>query len=39
MIPALGLSMANAALIGQNIGAKNMQRASDIAKMSILISF
>jgi len=39
MIPALGLSMANAALIVQNIGAKNMQRASYIAKMSILISF
>lgn len=39
IIPALGLSMATSTLVGQNIGAGNIPRASAIAKLSALIAF
>lgn len=39
MIPALGLSMAISTLVGQNIGAGNMQRAISIAKLGALLGF
>ncbi|RKR07202.1 putative MATE family efflux protein [Kushneria sinocarnis] len=39
IIPALGLSMATAALAGQNIGAGQVERAARIARLSALIAF
>ncbi len=39
MIPAMGLSMAIAALAGQNIGAGNIERAERIGKLGTLIGF
>ncbi len=39
MIPAMGLSMATSILVGQNIGAKNIDRATEIAKVSAIIAF
>ena len=39
IIPALSLSIANSALIGQNIGAGNIERAKEIAKKSTIIGF
>ena len=39
MIPAMGLSMAISALAGQNIGAGNVKRASEIARLGATISF
>jgi putative MATE family efflux protein len=39
IIPAMGLSMATATLIGQNIGAGNIARAEQVARLSSLISF
>ncbi|OIP54445.1 MATE family efflux transporter [Candidatus Gracilibacteria bacterium CG2_30_37_12] len=39
IIPAMGLSMTASILVGQNIGAKNKERASEIAKTSSIISF
>ncbi|MDD2871024.1 MAG: MATE family efflux transporter [Candidatus Gracilibacteria bacterium] len=39
MIPAMGLSMSTSVLVGQNIGAKNIARASKIAKISSLLGF
>jgi len=39
MIPALGLSMAISTLVGQNIGAGNMQRATNIAKLGAFLGF
>jgi putative MATE family efflux protein len=39
IIPAMGLSMATATLIGQNIGAGNIARAEQVARLSALISF
>lgn len=39
IIPALGLSMATSTLVGQNIGANNIDRANAIAKLSALIAF
>ena len=38
-IPAMGLAMATSVLVGQNIGARNIKRAEEIAKASMLISF
>ncbi|WP_216848946.1 MATE family efflux transporter [Pedobacter sp. L105] len=39
MIPALGLSMSISTLVGQNIGAGNMLRATNIAKLGAFLGF
>ncbi len=39
ILPALSLSIANSALIGQNIGAGKIQRAQKIAKTSTILGF
>lgn len=39
LIPAMGLSMAVAALVGQNIGAGNVERAARIARLGTWMGF
>ena len=39
VIPAMGFSMATSTLVGQNIGAGNIGRAEQVARLSALISF
>lgn len=39
MIPALGLSMSVSTLVGQNIGARNIQRATRIAQLGAASGF
>ncbi|MCM5705252.1 MATE family efflux transporter [Larsenimonas salina] len=39
VIPALGLSMSTAAVVGQNIGAGLLERARHIARLSSVIAF
>lgn len=39
MIPAFGLSMAISTLVGQNIGAGNIERAAAIGRLGALIGF
>jgi Na+-driven multidrug efflux pump len=39
MIPAMGLSMAVSTLVGQNIGARNIERAAAIGRLGALIGF
>ena len=39
MIPAMGLAMAISALVGQNIGAGNIKRASDIGRLGAWVGF
>lgn len=39
IIPALGLSMATSTLVGQNIGARRLDRATKVIWMSVLVSF
>ena len=39
VIPAMGFSMATSTLAGQNIGAGNIARAEEVAKLASLITF
>ena len=39
VIPAMGFSMATSTLVGQNIGAGNIQRAEQVARLAALITF
>jgi putative MATE family efflux protein len=39
MIPAMGLSMAISTLVGQNIGARNIERAAAIGRLGALLGF
>ncbi|HSC60530.1 MAG TPA: MATE family efflux transporter [Rhizomicrobium sp.] len=39
VIPAMGFSMATSTLVGQNIGAGNVQRAEETARLSALVTF
>ncbi len=39
MIPAFGLSMAISTLVGQNIGARNIERAAAIGRLGGLVGF
>jgi len=39
VIPAMGFSMATSTLVGQNIGAGNLKRAEDVARLAALITF
>ena len=39
LIPAMGLSMAISVLVGQNIGARNPRRASQIARAGSMLGF
>jgi len=39
IIPTIGLSMATSTLVGQNIGAKKIDRAEKIVKISTMIGF
>jgi putative MATE family efflux protein len=39
IIPAMGLSMATSTLVGQNIGAKKLDRVEKVVKLSSIISF
>jgi putative MATE family efflux protein len=38
-IPAMGLSMAISALVGQNIGARDIKQATQVAELGIVIAF
>jgi putative MATE family efflux protein len=39
IIPAMGFSMATSTLVGQNIGAGNIARAEQVARLAALITF
>ncbi|MCA9356936.1 MATE family efflux transporter [Candidatus Nomurabacteria bacterium] len=39
IIPALGIAMAVSTLVGQNIGAGNIERATEISRLGAIISF
>jgi putative MATE family efflux protein len=39
VIPAMGFSMATSTLVGQNIGAGNIQRAEAVARFAAIITF
>jgi putative MATE family efflux protein len=39
VIPAMGFSMATSTIVGQSIGAGNLARAEDVARLSALITF
>jgi putative MATE family efflux protein len=39
MIPAMGLSMAVSTLVGQNIGARNIERAAAIGRLGAVMGF
>lgn len=39
IIPAMGFSMATSTLVGQNIGAGNLARAEETARLSALVTF
>jgi len=39
VIPAMGFSMATSTLVGQNIGAGNIPRAEQVARLAALITF
>jgi putative MATE family efflux protein len=39
VIPAMGFSMATSTLVGQNIGAGNLARAQEVARLASIITF
>jgi putative MATE family efflux protein len=39
VIPAMGFSMATSTLVGQNIGAGNIKRAEEVARLAAVITF
>ncbi|HEX4533522.1 MAG TPA: MATE family efflux transporter [Rhizomicrobium sp.] len=39
IIPAMGFSMATSTLVGQNIGAQNIARAEQVARLAAIITF
>jgi len=39
IIPAMGLAMATSTLVGQNIGAGNIPRAEEVARLAAIITF
>jgi Na+-driven multidrug efflux pump len=39
VIPAMGFSMATSTLVGQNIGAGNIARAEQVARLAAVITF
>lgn len=39
LIPAMGFSMATSTLVGQNIGAGNVLRAAEVAKLAAVVTF
>lgn len=39
VIPAMGLALATSTLVGQNIGAGNVRRAEEVARLAMILTF